>query len=51
MKVIFSFSEQHPVLFYHAGYLGSHLEITPSYFLTFPGMENPVQLSINCTEG
>lgn len=32
MKVIFSFSEQHPVLLYHAGYLGSHLEITPSYF-------------------
>lgn len=32
VKVICSFFEQHPVLVYHAGHLGSHLEKPPSYF-------------------
>lgn len=50
MKVIFSFFEQHPVLFCHTGHLGSHLE-KPSIFLKFPAMENPAQPSVNGTEG
>lgn len=38
VKVIFSFFEQYPVLFYHAGHLGSHLE-KPPILLMFPAME------------
>lgn len=49
MKVIFSCFEQHPVLFYHAGHLGSHLE--KPIFFKFAAMENPAQPSVNCTEG
>lgn len=49
MKVIFRFCV--PFLFYHAQDLGSRLEKPPSYFSTFPGMENPVQPSISWTEG
>lgn len=45
-----AFFEQHPVLFYHAGHLGSHLE-KPPIFLMFPAMENPAEPSVNCTEG
>lgn len=50
MKVIFSFFEQHPVLFCHAGHLGSNLE-KPSIFFKFPAMENSAQLPLDCTEG